>query len=232
MGELPEEIARELETVPGVWLEFESESSAIVVRHAQPTSGPDLPIICGELVQLLAVVPVEMHEDIPGGDLFVHTDDTRQFVRLHVRAGGVVELQWARPDFTPAKKVPYRGRARTDLDPHVHCLDGRVTFEAEDPSRAAASVERLADTFEGLYPAGTCEVAPEGDRVEVKMRKLNLDAHLLIDTLRKVARPKSLSGKFTVSSFGESVPEAEVRIVFEKGEAYVQHPVLWAQAQG
>jgi len=231
LGTLPPEIQSRLEQLPGVWLEFESESGRILVRHAQPTSGPDLPLIAGELVQMLSQIPVELHEQIVGGAFYVHTLDTRQYVRLHVESGGVLQLQWARADFSSASKQKYQGRGDISLDPLYHRLNGSVRFRAADPAAAAAGLEDLADTYEGLYPEGEFsalgDVAPE--RVDFVMRDLNLDAHLLVERLVDVARPGTLEGCFTVSSFGEIEPENDLRIVFEHGAVFIQRPTLWPQ---
>ena len=230
LGSLPPEVERRLSALPGEWLEYEPETARVVVRHAQPTSGPYLPVIAGELVQMLAAIPVELHAAIVGGDFFVHTHDTAQYARLQVERGGVLRLQWALPDFAGATKRPYRGREESSLDPVVHRLDGRVVFVAEDPTAAAAALEDLADGFEGLYPQGerVARVDARSGRVEFEMQALNLDAHLLIERLRELARPDTLEGRFTLSAFGtEALPEEKLRIALDKGQVLVQRPLLW-----
>lgn len=227
LGDIPEDVRNELAALPGEWLEYDPDRSIVVKRHAQPSSGPDLPVIAGELVQILATVPAELHQAIPGGDFFVHTTDTRQFVRLHVQPGGVLELQWAHPDFASASRSPYRGRSETPLDPYYHRLNGMVKFRAGAPGGAEAVLE-LADTWEGLYPAGECKVVTEGEAAKIELLDLNLDAHLLIERLQEVAEEGSLDGEFVVTAFGREVrPEDSLRVIFEKGETLVQHPVLW-----
>jgi hypothetical protein len=231
LGPLPRAVQKDLIAVPGEWLEFEPASSKIVVRHIQPTSGPDLPIIAGELVHMLSQIPPVQHAGIAGGDFFVHTMDTGQFVRLQVEPGGALHIRWAQPDFERASKHPYRGRQETRIDRHFHRLDGSVTLEAPDPARVAEALRHLADTFEGLYPQGHCdtEVDETQGTVRLEMRDLNLDAHLLVETLQKEARPGSLRGHFDLSSFGEALPEEHVRFVFESGKTMVQHPLLWPE---
>jgi hypothetical protein len=227
LGNLPDEVRKDLAELPGEWLEYDPERSVVVKRHAQPSSGPDLPVITGELVQILAVVPPDLHQAIPGGDFFVHTSDTKQFVRLHVQPGGVLELQWAHPDFASASRSPYKGRSDTPLDPYYHRLNGTVTFRGRDKD-AAARVLELADTWEGLYPEGDCKVVEEGDLTRLELIDLNLDAHLLVDRLLEVAETKTLDGGFVVTAFGREVrPEDSLRVLFDVGEVYVQHPVLW-----
>ena len=66
-----------------------------------------------------------------------------------------------------------------------------------------------------------------GNQVRVQMKNLNLDAHLLVAELQKIAEPDSLSGGFLVTSFGEAQPEDHARIVFEAGRTLVQHAMLW-----
>ena len=230
LGSLPAEVEQKLAQLPGEWLEFEPETRRVVVRHAQPSSRPTLPAVAGELVQMLAAIPAELHPGIEGGDFFVHTDETAQYARLQVQRGGVVRLQWAHPDFARAAKRPYRGREETRLDPVIQRLDGRVVFVADDAEAAANALEQLADEFEGLYPQGerTARSDARSGRVEFEMEALNLDSHLLIERLGELAREGSLDGRFTVSSFGREVqPEESVRIVFDEGRVLVQHALLW-----
>jgi hypothetical protein len=230
LGALPPEVEQRLTELPGEWLEYESETARIVVRHAQPSSGPYLPVIAGELVQMIAAIPAELHAGITGGDFFVHAHDTAQFARLQVENGGVVRLQWALPDFAGASKRPYRGREESALDPVVHRLDGRVVFVAADPRAAASTLEDLADDFEGLYPEGerVARFDVKSGRVEFEMQALNLDAHLLIERLQGLARPGTLDGRFTLGCFGtEVLPEEKLRIVLDKGQVLVQRPLLW-----
>lgn len=229
LGILPRDVEKRLLAAPGEWLEYDPASSKIVVRHIQPTSGPDLPLIAGELVQMLSEVPAQLHDEIPGGDFFVHTMDTGQLVRLHVEPGGGLDIRWARPDFGRAGKHPYKGPEETRIDRHFQRLNGTVALEVDDPARAASELEKLADGFEGLYPQGfrEAEVTEGTGRVRFTMRDLNLDAHLLVRRLEDLARQGSLEGHFDVSSFGEALPEEHIRVIFESGRTLVQHPLLW-----
>jgi len=63
--------------------------------------------------------------------------------------------------------------------------------------------------------------------VKVSLREVNLDGKLLVETLQGLATPRSLEGRLDVGSFRELAPEQLVRILFEKGETWVQHPMLW-----
>ena len=228
LGDLPAEVRDELAALPGEWLEYDSDRSAVVKRHAQPSAGPDLPVITGELVQILAMIPPEHHEAIPGGIFYVHTIDTKQFVRLNVQQGGGLELKWAHPDFAASIKHAYEGRSETALDPHYHRLDGRVSFKGAQES-AAARVLELADTWEGLYPEGECTIIDDATVSTIELKALNLDAHLLIERLQEVAEPGTLEGGFIVTAFGREIrPEESLRVIFDAGKTLVQHPVLWS----
>ena len=89
LGALPEEVAKRLAAIQGEWLEFDPPSGAIVVRHVEPTSTHHLPAIACELVRIFSEFPAELHGEIPGGDLFVHTEEEHgQLVRLRVEPGG------------------------------------------------------------------------------------------------------------------------------------------------
>lgn len=230
-GDLPLSVRERLAALPGEWLEYDPERSVVLKRHAQPSAGPDLPVITGELVQLLAVVPTDLHAAMPGGDFYVHTSDTRQFVRLHVQPGGGLQLLWARPEFDDAVVQPYEGRSATALDPYYHRLEGLVTFGGD--AEAAKQVLDLADTWEGLYPEGDCVATSENEAVTVRLSDLNLDAHLLIERLQQVAAPGSLEGGFVVTAFGREIrPEESLRVVFQGGQTLVQRPVLWPEPAG
>lgn len=230
LGTLPDEIIERLNALPGEWLEYELETRRVVVRHAQPSSGPDLPVIVGELVQMLAVIPSKFHVEITGGDFFVHTYDTRQFVRLHVEKGGVLRVQWAQPDFAQGAMSAWTGDGDIAIDPPLHRLNGRMAFTSDDAERTAVQVAELADNFEGLYPQGDLktDVDVETGRVEIVMTELNLDASTLVAFLRDESKPGTLEGRINVTSFGrEAMPELSVRIVAERGDVFLLQPVLW-----
>lgn len=229
LGNLPEDVRDALASLDGEWLEYEPDRSVVVKRHAQPSTGPDLPVIAGELVQILATVPAELHQAIPGGDFFVHCSATRQYVRLHVQPAGVLELRWAHPDYAASSRHAYQGRVETAVDPYYQRLNGRVSFRGRDAD-AGQRVLALADSWEGLYPGGECKVVAEGAVTTIELRDLNLDAHLLIECFGEVAVEGTLDGGFEVTSFGREVrPEESLRVVFESGQAWVQHPVLWPE---
>lgn len=229
VGPIPKEVSDRLAGIPGDWLEFDPPSSSIVVRHVEPTSSRHLPAIAHELVRIFSQIPAEFHEKMPGGDLFVHTEEEHgQLVRIRVEAGGVIHIQWAHPNFRQALRRPYMGGAELTIDPEVQRLDGAVRFKSPTPEAAAVALQDLVDTFEGLYPEGDCVArATGGDDVELTMKEVNLDASRLIELLQEVALPRSLSGQFQVSAFGTVLPETRVRFVFESGKLWVQHPLLW-----
>jgi hypothetical protein len=231
LGDLPQEVADRLAKIPGEWLEYDPPTGAIVVRHVEPSTAHHLPTVACELVRLFAEIPPEFHGKIPGGALFVHTEEEHgQLIRLRVEAGGAIHVRWAHPSFKQATRRPYAGGSDFGIDPEVQRLNGSVSFESRDPQGAVGAVEDLADTFEGLYPAGGCVVRDAGEgRVELSMEEVNLDAVLLIELLRELAEPGTLSGRFQVSSFGTVIPENQRRVLFEGGEVQVQQPLLWPE---
>jgi len=231
---MPEDVSERLSAVPGEWLEFDPPTGCVVVRHVEPTPHHHLPTIACELVRIFAEVPPELHGKIPGGDLFVHTENEKgQLVRIRVEPGGIIHIQWAHPDFRQALRRPYMGGEELTIDPEVQRLDGMVTFRSPTPESAAVALQDLADTFEGLYPEGHCVArAIGGGSVELKMSEVNLDATRLVKLLEDVAAPRTLSGSFEVSSFGTVLPEARLRFIFEDGKLWVQHPLLWSEMKG
>jgi hypothetical protein len=229
LGALPEDVQRRLTSVPGEWLEFDPQSTAIVVRHVQPTAGPSLPTIVKELVHMLGEVPVELHTGIAGGDLFAHTVDTPHVVRLRVERGGGVRVDWAHPSYADSRKAAYTDGREIPTPPWVCRLNGRVTFKAADAAQAAKDMQRAADTFEGLYPEGDFRATADrgGALVTVEMRDVNLDARVLVAQLNALATKGSLSGTVDVSSFDERHPDERVRLLFQDGKTWVQEPFLW-----
>ena len=228
MGMLSADVAARLAALPGEWLEYDADEGAIVVRHVQPTAGPSLPAIAGELVRILAEVPAAEHGQIRGGDLFVHTEHSAQLVRLRVEAGGALHVRWAHPDYGRARRQAYVRGAEPLVDPRIQRLDGSVRFTASDAAAAARELEAAADTFEGLYPEGECRVAAEqGGSVRADLAGVNLDVDVLTRALERLATPGSLTGAVDVSSFAGEAPERYARFVFAEGRTFIQRPVLW-----
>ena len=232
LGELPVDVQQRLGALPGEWLEFDPLTGTIVVRHIQPTAGPSLPTVAGELVRMLSEVPEAAQDRIPGGDLFVHTEVAGQLVRLRVEAGGAVRIEWAHPDYRKSKRQLFTGQRIEMVEPRVQRLNGGVTFETADPAAAAREIEAVADGYEGLYPEGDLVVKADrsAGRVAAQIRDLNVDVLLLVERLQRLAAPGTLSGDVEVSSFAAIVPEQQVRFVFDDGKAWVQRPVLWEDA--
>ncbi len=229
LGSVPPETVARLSRVQGEWLEYDPTSSTIVVHHVEPTSAPPLPAVACELVRLFSEIPPEYHREIPGGDLFVHTEDERQLVRLRVEAGGTIHIQWAQPDFKKALRRPWDRGMEVSVDPEIQRLNGAVSFRAPDPAEAARRVQAAADTFEGLYPEGDFSaIVTSGGEVRVTLREVNLDASILTDLLLELAQPRTLTGRFEMSSFGTALPERRLRFLFEDGKVWVQHPLLWS----
>jgi len=228
VGGMPVEVAGNLAALPGEWLEYDPDEGAIVVRHIQPSAGPSLPTIAGELVRILSEIPGALHSRIHGGDLFVHTERALQLVRLRVEPGGAVKIAWAHPDYARARRQPYVRGAEPLADPRVQRLNGRVRFLAEDAAAAAQALEATADSFEGLYPEGECRVsAGAAGTVETDLADVNLDVDVLMEAVQRLAKPGTVTGQVEVSSFAGEAPERYARFVFDGGQTFIQRPVLW-----
>ena len=227
VGALPESVQRGLVAIPGDWLEYDPASRSIIVRHIEPTDEPVLPAVTVELVRILSVIPFDSLAGIEGGDLFVHIEETGRLVRLRVEPGGSLHIQWARPGYSGATKRAWSDGHEIVNEPWNHRLNGEVKFAAGDPESAAAALQELADTYEGLHPEGDFVASVVESRVTVKLREVNLDGKLMVEALQRLANPRSLEGQLDVGSFRELAPEQLVRILFEKGETWVQHPMLW-----
>ncbi len=232
LGALPDDVQQRLAALPGEWLEFDPQATAIVVRHVQPTSGPSLPTIVKELVHVLGEIPIELHVGITGGDLYAHTVDSPHVVRLRVERGGGVRIDWAHPSYTDSRRAPYSDGREIPIPPWVCRLNGRVTFGAADATQAAKDMQRAADTFEGLYPEGDFRASTDraGRTVAVEMRDVNLDARVLVAQLNALADVGTLVGAVEVSSFDERNPDQRVRLLFQEGKTWVQEPFLWQDA--
>jgi hypothetical protein len=229
LGDLAGDVQKRLAATPGIWLEYDPDSAAIVVRHVQPAKAPILATTVSELVGLLDGMPYDYQSRIPGGDLFVHTEDSDQLVRLRVTEGGALHIRWAHPGYEGALKRPYSDGHEIAIEPWEQRLNGRIELAAAKPAEDAAALQDLADTFEGLYPEGDFRATAGSDGlVRVELANVNLDARLLVERLEKMAEPRSLSGWLDVSSFDAADPEHLVRFLFKKGEIWVQHPLLWS----
>jgi hypothetical protein len=229
LGELPEDVRQRLAELPGEWLEYDPRSGAIEIGHVQPSTGPILPTVTVELVSILSAIPFDLQSSIAGGDFFVHTEEpATQLVRLRVEPGGALHIQWAHPDYAGAARSPYSAGTEIATPEWEHRLNGNVRFASEDAATAAESLQKLADTYEGLYPEGDFRASSEGREVTVSMKDVNLDGRLLTARLLELAAVGSLDGRFEIGSFADFVPENLVRLLFEKGEAWVQHPLLWS----
>jgi hypothetical protein len=231
VGSVPGDVTARLAALPGEWLEFDAPAGAIVVRHVQPTTAPTLPTIAAELVRMLAEIPVALHGQIEGGDLHGHTEDSPHLVRMRVQPGGGVRIDWAHPDFAASRKRAYD--AHVIPIEGVYCrLNGALTFGATDAAGAARDLQRVADTYEGLYPEGDFRAKPakRAGTVDVELREVNLDPRLLVDRLVALAGAGTLHGSIDIRSFDDRHPDDHVRLLFQDGAAWVQEPYFFPDA--
>lgn len=232
VGSLPADLAARLAALPGEWLEFDAPLGAIMVRHIQPTAAPTLPTIAAELVRMLAEIPVALHPQIAGGDFHVRTQDSPHLVRIRVEPGGALRIDWAHPDYAASRKRPY-GPDAIPIE-GVYCrLNGTVTLRARDAAGAARELQRVADTYEGLYPEGDFEAKPAGKpagAVEVALRDVNLDPRLLVERLQALGEGDSVRGTIEVRSFDDRHPDDRVRLLLQDGAVWVQEPYFFPDA--
>ena len=227
VGTLSSDTVIALEALSGDWLEYDRDAGAIVVRPIQPVSSPIVPTVTSELVHMLATIPFELQEALTGGQLLVHTEDLGRLVRITVERGGALHLEWAHPDYAGAEKRPFDS-AEIQIERYEQRLNGQVTFEAEEPARAADALQLLADTFEGLYPEGDFQSTPTGNgSVSVTMKDVNLDIQELMRALQTHGKPGTAEGRVALGSFKDAVPEHLLRVVFEGGNVWMQQPLLW-----
>jgi hypothetical protein len=230
LGELPTDVRARLASITGEWLEYDPESGAVLVRYVQPTEAPVLAATASELVRILDEIPYDLQTRIPGGDLFVRTEESEQLIRLRVTAGGALHIRWAHPGYDGALQRPYSDGHEIAIESFEQRLNGSIELGADDPQAAASELQDLADTFEGLYPEGDfrAEADASDGTVRVALSEVNLDAVLLIERMQALAEPRSLRGWLDVSSFEDAAPEHLARVLFKKGEVWVQHPLLWS----
>jgi hypothetical protein len=230
VGRLAGDLATRLAALPGEWLEFDAASGSIVVRHIQPTSAPSLPTITAELVRMLSEIPLTLHAGIEGGELVIRTEDSPHLVRLGVTRGGGVRLDWAHADFARSRKLPYTDGGEIPIDAVYSRLNGIVSFRARDAAGAARALQRMADTYEGLYPEGDFRASAGGPAgaVEITLREVNLDPRLLVSRVRELAVSGTANGRIEVGSFDDRHPDELVRLVFQDGAVWVEEPILWA----
>jgi len=232
VGPLPADVAGRLGALPGEWLEFDAAQGAIVVRHIQPTAAPTLPTISAELVRMLTEIPVGLHKQIGGGEFHVHTQDSPHLVRIRVERGGAFRIDWAHPDYAESRRRPYDPEA-VPIE-GVYCrLNGSITLRAADAAAAARELQRVADTYEGLYPEGDFQAraagTPDG-AVRIEMRDVNLDPRLLVEGLRVLAERGSPAGTVEVRSFDDRRPDDRIRLVFQDGAVWLQEPYFFPDA--
>jgi hypothetical protein len=167
---------------------------------------------------------------IPGGELYVHTEEKGQLVRLRVEPGGDLRISWAHPDYSRARRMVFGGHEVLP-EPHVQRLNGQVGLVTNFAGRAAQELQALADAYEGLYPEGEfAATADESDtRVRVELRDVNLDVLLFVKHLQQLAVAGTLAGRIEVSSFAAEDPGQFARFVFEEGKIWIERPVLWEE---
>ncbi|MEJ2369707.1 MAG: hypothetical protein P8Y07_02510 [Gemmatimonadales bacterium] len=183
LGELPDDVRARLASIPGEWLEYDPESGAVLVRYVQPTEAPVLAATASELVRILDEIPYDLQTRIPGGDLFVRTEESEQLIRLRVTAGGALHIRWAHPGYDGALQRPYSDGHEIAIESFEQRLNGSIELGADDPQAAASELQDLADTFEGLYPEGDfrAEADASAGTVRVALSEVNLDDVLLIE---------------------------------------------------
>lgn len=225
LGLLAEDTQKRLEKVPASWLEYLPETSVLIVRHVQPDDVPPLREVAGELLDFMHVVSDAERAQIPGGALFYQDLPTGQYVRLKVWRGGFLTVAWARPDYTRAQWVPFLNQPITLVFEPFQRLNGSVAFEGHPG--AADDLRAIIDKTTGEYSQGDYEILSSVQRVEVTFRDVNADVLTVVNALRYMAKPGTLSGELEVSSFRSGDLEDYCRFSFRAGESWMARPVLW-----
>jgi hypothetical protein len=166
----------------------------------------------------------------PGGTLYCLDEEDGQYVRLKVSPGGVLAVAWAQPDYSRARRVPYRGEHVPLVFEPYQRLNGavRLRASAEGLARFRQAIERST----GLYPEGDLGQRPVDDKIEINFHNVNASVLALLAALRDAAQPPaSLEGEIDVSSFRPGDLEDYCRFVMRDGEVWLLRPALWSETE-
>ena len=226
LGRLAEGTQQRLERIPASWLEYSPESSSLVVRHVQPDDYPPLRELAGELLDFLHALADSERIQIPGGALHYLDEPTGQYVRLKVWKGGYLTVAWARPEYARARCEPFQNQRVTLVFEPYQRLNGSVSFEGHP--NAADDLRRIIEKTAGPYSQGDYAITSSVHRIEFTLRDVNNDALSLVNALRYLAQPGTLSGEIDISSFRAGDLEDYCRFSFRAGESLIARPILWS----
>lgn len=225
LGPLGEGTRKRLENIPASWLEYSPESASLVVRHVQPDDVPPLREITGELMDFLHALSNYEREQIPGGDLFYLDEISGQYVRLKISQGGTLAATWARVDYRQARWEVFRNQPmKVVLEPFER-LNGAVSFECHP--NAANNIRRILDGISGHYSQGEYAISSTVGSISLTLRDVNADGLTIVNAIRYMAKPGTLTGEIDISSFRTGDLEDYCRFSFRMGETWMARPVLW-----
>ena len=226
MGQLGDETQKRLEKIPASWLEYSPETSSLDVRHVQPDDVPPMREVAGELLDFLHALSDCERAQMPGGVLYYQDEPSGQYVRLKVWKGGFLTVAWARPDYGRAQWQPFRNQPVVLVFEPFQRLNGTASFEGNP--NAADDLRRILDKTAGEYSQGDYAISSSVGGVSITLRDVNADVLTLINALRYVAKPGTLTGELDVSSFRTGDLEDYCRFSFREGEASMARPSLWS----
>ena len=228
LGQLGEDTQKRLEKIAASWLEYSPETSFLDVRHVQPDDVPPIREVAAELLDFLHSVSDSERAQIRGGALYYQDELTGQYVRLKVWKGSFLTVAWARPDYTHAQWETFRSQPVNMVFEPFQRLNGAVSFEGSPT--AADDLRRILDNTLGQYSQGDYAISASMRWVEVGLRDVNADALTLINALRYMAKPGTLTGEIDISSFRVGDLEDYSRFSFRNGETWMARPQLWSEA--
>ena len=228
LGQLGKDTQTRLEQIVASWLEYSPECTSLVVRHVQPDDVPPMREVAGELLDFLHTVSDSERSQILGGALYYQDEPTGQYVRLKVWKGGFLTVAWARPDYTNSLWERFQGQPVNLVFEPFQRLNGTVSL-AGNP-HAADDFRRILDSTAGQYSQGDYAISASVERIEITFRDVNADALTVINALRYLSRPGSLSGEIDVTSFRQGDLEDFCRFKFRAGESLLARPFLWSDA--
>ncbi len=225
VGSLPWEVSERLAQFTGNWLEFVPEQNAIIVRHVQPLGCPALSAVPCELIALIDSIPSELRASIPGGALYLRSQNG-PVLRLVVERGDV-RIEWPRADYSQPVPVDPEAAIK-EADPSTARVTGWARFSGS--AAGAGSLQEFIDGFEGLYPEGEVFTDCKQNVVSVQLKNVNVGPAGLIGKLRELAGSiDSLQAELDVDSFVADSPASDFRIEIRDGRVQAKRPSLWRE---